>query len=206
MIRSGLALLAAAFVVSGFSQGVVSGFSRTQTTSSSTVRFTDITRPSGLSFHHVNGASPNKHLVETMGSGGMFLDYDNDGWLDIFLVDGGSLDDARVATRARHRLYRNRGNATFEDATARSGIQHRGYGMGACAGDYDSDGSIDLYVTSDGPNTLYRNRGDGSFADVTTTAKVGDSRWSAGCAFSDLDRDGDLDLFVVNYVDGSRRP
>jgi hypothetical protein len=206
MIRSGLALLAAAFVVSGFSQGVVSGFSRTQTTSSSTVRFTDITRPSGLSFHHVNGASPDKHLVETMGSGGMFLDYDNDGWLDIFLVDGGSLADARVASRARHRLYRNQGNATFEDATVRAGIQHRGYGMGACAGDYDSDGWIDLYVTSDGPNTLYRNRGNGSFADVTTTAKVGDSRWSAGCAFSDLDRDGDLDLFVVNYVDDSRRP
>ena len=82
-----------------------------------TVRFTDVTRESGVSFHHVNGASPDKHLVETMGSGGLFFDYDNDGWIDLFLVDGGSLADARVASRAKHRLYRNRGNGTFDDVT-----------------------------------------------------------------------------------------
>jgi hypothetical protein len=168
------------------------------------VRFTDVTRESGVSFHHINGASPDKHLVETMGSGGLFFDYDNDGWLDIFLVDGGSLADARVASQAKHRLYHNRGNGSFDDVTARSGIRHRDYGMGACAGDYDNDGWIDLYVTNFGPNVLYRNRGDGSFADVTATAHVGEPHWSASCAFADLDKDGDLDLFVVNYVDADR--
>ena len=96
-----------------------------------------------------------------MGSGGLFFDYDNDGWIDIFLVDGGSLADPAVARKARHRLYRNRGNGTFEDMTARSGIRHSGYGMGACAGDVDNDGWIDLYVTGFGANVLYRNRGDG---------------------------------------------
>jgi len=170
-----------------------------------TVRFTDITRESGVTFHHVNGASSDKHLVETMGSGGLFFDYDNDGWIDLFLVDGGSLADARVASQAKHRLYRNRGNGTFEDVTAKSGIRHRDYGMGACAGDYDNDGWIDLYVTNFGPNALYRNRGDGSFTDVTAFAHVGEPRWSASCAFADLDKDGDLDLFVVNYVDADRQ-
>ena len=148
------------------------------------VRFTDVTRESGLSFRHVNGASPDKHLVETMGSGGLFFDFDNDGWVDIFLVDGGSLADPRVAAAARHRLYRNLGNGTFEDVTARSGIQHRDYGMGACAGDYDNDGLVDLYITGFGANQLYRNRGDGSFADVTAAAGVGTTVWSASCAFA----------------------
>jgi hypothetical protein len=152
------------------------------------VRFTDVTRESGVNFHHVNGASPDKHLVETMGSGGLFFDDDNDGWIDLFLVDGGSLADARVAGQAKDRLYRNRGNGSFDDVTARSGIARRGYGMGACAGDYDNDGWIDLYVTNVGPNVLYRNRGNGSFTDATRSAKVGDPRWSASCAFADLDR------------------
>ena len=191
------------------------------------VRFTDVTRESGVNFRHVNGASPDKHLVETVGSGGLFFDYDNDGWIDIFLVDGGSLADARVASQAKHRLFHNRGPSTlrepqgrpeqgrgttgsgqgtqFEDVSARSGIEHRDYGMGACAGDYDNDGWTDLYVTSFGPNVLYRNRGDGSFADVTAAAHVGSPLFSASCAFADLDKDGDLDLFVTNYVDADRK-
>ena len=107
--------------------------------------FTDATREVGIDFRHVNGASPDKHLVETMGSGGLFFDYDDDGWIDLFLVDGGSFADPTVARRARHRLFRNRGNGTFQDITAQSGIQHRDYGMGACAGDYDNDGRVDLY-------------------------------------------------------------
>jgi hypothetical protein len=164
------------------------------------VRFADIARGAGIDFRHVNGSSPDKHLVETIGSGGLFFDYDNDGWIDIFLVDGGSLADPAVARQARHRLFRNRGNGTFEDSTARSGIRHRDYGMGACAGDYDNDGWVDLYVTSFGPNVLYRNGGNGVFTDVTRAARVGSPLWSTGCAFADLDRDGDLDLFVTNYV------
>jgi enediyne biosynthesis protein E4 len=167
-------------------------------------QFVDVARQAGLVFRHINGASAEKHLVETMGSGGLFFDFDNDGWIDVFVVDGGSIADPAVARRARHRLYRNRGNGTFVDITARAGIQHRDYGMGACAGDYDADGWPDLYITNYGANALYRNRGDGTFSDVTAAARVGDPRWSAGCAFADLDRDGDLDLWVVNYVDAAR--
>jgi hypothetical protein len=167
-------------------------------------QFVDIARQAGVLFHHTNGASSEKHLVETMGSGGLFFDYDGDGWIDIFLVDGGSVADATLDRRAHHRLYHNRGNGTFEDVTERSGIQHRAYGMGACAGDYDGDGRPDLYITNYGPNALYHNRGGGVFEDVTATAHVGDPRWSTGCAFADLDGDGDLDLWVVNYVDADR--
>ena len=167
-------------------------------------QFVDIARQAGVVFHHTNGASADKHLVETMGSGGLFFDYDGDGWPDIFIVDGGSIADPAVDRRARHRLYHNRGNGTFEDVTDRSGIRRRAYGMGACSGDYDGDGRPDLYVTGYGANTLYRNRGDGTFADVTATARVGESRWSTGCAFADLDGDGDLDLWVTNYVEADR--
>ena len=114
--------------------------------------FRDVAVSAGLDFTHVSGASDQKFLPEILGSGGLFFDFDDDGWLDIFLVDGGSFADPTVAQRARHRLFRNRGNGTFEDVTAASGIRHREYGMGACAGDYDNDGLIDLYVTNVGPN------------------------------------------------------
>jgi len=167
-------------------------------------QFVDIARQAGVVFHHTNGASPDKHLVETMGSGGLFFDYDGDGWPDIFLVDGGSIADASVDRRARHRLFHNRGNGTFEDVTERSGIRRLAYGMGACSGDYDGDGRPDLYVTGYGANTLYHNQGDGTFVDVTATAHVGDSGWSTGCAFADLDGDGDLDLWVTHYVAADR--
>jgi enediyne biosynthesis protein E4 len=176
--------------------------------SSMNVRFTDIGGTAGVNFRQINGASREKHLAETIGSGGLFFDYDNDGWIDILLVDGGSLADPAIARQARHRLFRNRGNGTFEDVTSSSGIRHLGYGMGACAGDYDNDGRVDLYITNVGPNTLYRNAGGGAFTDVTGTARVGSPLWSTGCAFADLDKDGDLDLFVANYVsvDGKHNP
>ena len=172
------------------------------------VRFTDISGTAGVNFRQINGASREKHLAETIGSGGLFFDYDNDGWIDILLVDGGSLADPAIARQARHRLFRNRGNGTFDDVTSSSGIRHLGYGMGACAGDYDNDGRVDLYITNVGPNTLYRNAGGGAFTDVTRTARVGSPLWSTGCAFADLDKDGDLDLFVANYVsvDGKHNP
>ena len=169
------------------------------------LRFTDISASAGVNVRHINGASPEKHLVETIGSGGLFFDYDNDGWLDIFLVDGGSLASPELARQARHRLLRNRGQGTFEDVSASSGIQQSAYGMGACAGDYDNDGWVDLYVTSLGSNTLWQNR-RGTFTDVSRTARVGTSLWSTGCAFADLDKDGDLDLFVTNYVDIRLKP
>lgn len=163
--------------------------------------FRDVARSVGLDFVHINGASEQRWLPEILGPGGLFLDFDNDGWLDVFLVDGGSNADATVAGRARHRLYRNRGNGTFEDATTTSGIRHREYGMGACAGDYDNDGLIDLYVTSVGSNQLYHNAGHGRFTEVPNAGGANPNLWSTSCAFLDVDRDGHLDLFVTNYVD-----
>ena len=166
--------------------------------------FQDIAKAAGLAVQHVNGASPEKFLVETMGSGAVFLDYDADGWVDVFLVDGGSLADAVVAARARHRLFHNLGNGKFADVTAASAIASAEYGQGACAGDVDNDGLIDLYLTNYGPNVLFRSRGSGVFADVTRTAGVGLGGWSTSCAFLDADRDGDLDLFVANYLDAPK--
>ena len=165
------------------------------------VRFDEAAAKAGLAFTHVNGASADRHLAEIMSGGGLFFDYDNDGWLDVFLVDGGSLTDAAVQGRARHRLYRNRGNGTVDDVTARSGITSRQYGMGACAGDYDNDGWTDLYVTNVGSNVLYRSSAGKTFTDATRTAGVGSRSFGTSCAFADFDRDGDLDLFVTNYVD-----
>jgi enediyne biosynthesis protein E4 len=166
----------------------------------SPVTFENVAKAIGLAFTHVNGASAEKYLVETMGSGAAFLDYDNDGWIDLFVVDGGSIA-AAGKSGARHRLFHNEGQGVFKDVTAASGIVHREYGMGACAGDVDGDGRIDLYITNYGPNTLYRNAGNGAFTDVTRTARVGLDGWSTSCAFLDVDRDGDLDLFITNYLD-----
>jgi hypothetical protein len=163
--------------------------------------FRDVARSVGLDFVHINGASEQRFLPEILGPGGLFLDFDDDGWLDVFLVDGGSVADATVARRARHRLYRNRRNGTFEDVTNTSGIRHREYGMGACAGDYDNDGLIDLYVTNVGSNQLYHNAGQGRFTEVPNAGGANPNLWSTSCAFVDVDRDSDLDLFVTNYVD-----
>jgi len=168
------------------------------------VRFVDVAAEVGLVFHHTNGASAEKHLAETMGAGGVLFDVDDDGWLDAFLVDSGSIA-GEVPVAPRHRLFRNRGDGTFADITAASGLVGEAYGMGACAADYDNDGAIDLYVTSAGPNTLYRGDGTGAFTDVTRAAGVGSPAFGASCLFIDIDRDGDVDLYVTNYVDTDAR-
>jgi hypothetical protein len=139
-----------------------------------------------------------------MGSGGVLFDYDNDGLIDLFLVDGGSIADATVNNRASHRLYRNVGKGAFKDVSESSGIRHREYGMGACAGDVDNDGRVDLYVTNYGQNELYRNGGNGTFTDITRASNVGAAGWSTSCAFLDMDGDGDLDLFITNYLDAPK--
>jgi hypothetical protein len=167
----------------------------------SPVAFENVTTAAGVNFTHINGASPDKYLVETMGSGVVLFDYDGDGLVDLFFVNGGSIARPADAAAARHRLFHNEGNGAFKDATAASGIGHRDYGMGACAGDVDNDGRIDLYITNYGPNALYRNAGGGAFTDVTRSAGVGLAGWSTSCAFLDVDRDGDLDLFITNYLD-----
>ena len=200
------AFAAAGIAVALLADGAIGAAARqrAQSPASPTPVFRDVARQAGLDFVHVNGASGERFLPEIVGAGGLFLDFDDDGWLDVFLVDGGSFADPAVARRARHRLYRNRGDGTFEDVTTESNIRHRHYGMGACAGDVDNDGLIDLYITNIGPNALYRNAGGGRFIEVPDAGGAGSALWSTSCAFVDVDRDGDLDLFVTNYVDTAK--
>jgi enediyne biosynthesis protein E4 len=167
------------------------------------VRFNDVAAKIGVTFKHENGASPDKPLPETMSGGVVIFDYNNDGWPDLFFVNGGSFVDKKAAAVARHRLYRNNGDGKFTDVTESSGIGITGFGMGACAADYDNDGWTDLYVTAVGGNKLYHNTGKNSFIDVTDTAGVGAGLWSTSCAFADIDNDGDVDLYVARYVDFS---
>lgn len=166
--------------------------------------FEDVTTSVGIRFHHTNSASPEKYLVETMGSGVGFLDYDQDGLLDIFLVNGGKVPGATDRSPANHALYRNEGRGGFKDVTEIAGIQpNLFYGQGVAAGDYNGDGYDDLFISNfNGRNILYANNGDGTFSDRTAEAGVaGDGRWSASAAFLDFDNDGHLDLYVTRYLD-----
>ncbi len=169
------------------------------------VAFTAVTDAAGIDFVHENGASAEKYMPETMGSGALIFDYDNDGRADILFVNGGSFIDTDVARRARHRLYRNDGGRAirFTDVTGSAGLDRPRFGMGACAADYDNDGWTDVYVTGFGANALYRNDAGGVFVDVTREAGVESGGWSASCAFGDVDNDGDVDLYVTRYVDFS---
>ncbi len=177
----------------------------TPSVAETTLRFTDQTQQSGIHFKHTNGASEEKYLPETMGSGGLFFDYNNDGHLDIYLVNSGTL--SRTSESRRHPndmnvLYRNKGDGTFVDTTVEAGLQqNHGYGMGCLAADYDNDGDADLYLTNFGRNQLYRNNGNGTFTDVTSHAGVGDGKWSVSASFGDFNLDGHLDLYVANYLD-----
>jgi len=164
------------------------------------IRFTDVTAQSGITFKHIS--SPEKrYIVESMSGGLALIDYDNDGWVDIYFVNSLTMDLLKSAPRPQSELYRNNGNGTFTNVTQKAGIGDIGWGMGVCVGDYNNDGWDDIYVTCLGPNRLLKNNGDGTFTDVTKTASVGDPRWSTGAAFVDYDNDGYLDLFVSNYVD-----
>ena len=167
------------------------------------LRFVNVADSAGVSFKHENGASPAKYMPETMAGGALIFDYNDDGWPDLFFVNGGSFADRRVASSARHRLYRNMANGKFADATESSGIGISGFGMGACSADYDNDGWPDLYVTAVGSNKLYHNTGKGAFGDATEKAGVSAGLWSTSCAFGDIDNDGDVDLYVARYVDFS---
>jgi hypothetical protein len=171
--------------------------------------FTDIASQVGIRFRHQASHTSQKYLIETMGSGVAWLDYDGDGKLDLFFVNGAGLVDAmprgkapdKADPRYWNRLYRNTGHGAFVDVTQRAGLKGEGYGMGVAVGDYDNDGRPDLYVTGFRRNHLYHNQGDGTFEDVTDRAGVGGSGWSTGAAFFDYDGDGRLDLIVARYLD-----
>jgi hypothetical protein len=168
------------------------------------VSFLNVARESGLNAKTIfGGEHKNKYLLETTGCGVAFYDYDNDGWLDIFLVNGTRLEGFPAGAEPTSHLFRNNRDGTFTDVTAKAGVAHSGWGQGVCIGDYDNDGWEDLFVTYYGKNVLYHNNGDGTFTDVSQKAGVAGkgTRWNTGCAFVDYDRDGHLDLFVANYID-----
>ena len=156
---------------------------------------------SGITWVHDNARSPERYLPETVGGGGIFFDYDNDGWMDIFLVNSGPADFFTPTKPLKNALYHNNHDGTFTDVTDKAGVAGGKYfGMGAAAGDYDGDGWMDLYVTAYGRNTLYHNNGDGTFTDVTDKAGVAAPGWSTCAVWFDYDNDGKLDLFVSSFV------
>jgi hypothetical protein len=173
--------------------------------------FVDVTRELGVQFRHESSATSQKYLVETMGAGVALFDCDQDGRLDIFLVNGARIDDpmpkgalpVKDGPKFWNRLYHQKADGAFEDVTDKSGLAGEGYGMGVAVGDYDNDGHEDLYVTAFSSNRLYHGNGNCRFTDVTETAGVGGAGWSSSAAFVDLDNDGRLDLIVARYLDWS---
>src|SRR3984893_3607286 len=156
---------------------------------------------SGISWVHVSGQSPEMYLPETVGPGCAFLDYDNDGWMDIYLVNSGQCDFYQPSAPFRNALYRNNHDGTFTDVTLKAGVAGYAYGMGAAVGDYDRDGLPDLYVTQYPQSILYHNNGDGTFTDVTAKTGVAAPGWATSAVWFDYDNDGLLDLFVCRFVE-----
>ena len=175
-------------------------FSQQPVAQSIKIAFTDITAQASITFRHV--ASPEKkYIVESMSGGVALFDYDNDGDLDIYLVNSLTVDLVKTKGKTKSYLYRNEGNGKFTEVAEKAGVNDIGWGMGVAVGDYNNDGFEDLYVTCLGPDYLFKNNGDGTFTNVTAKAGVSDPRWTTGASFFDYDRDGDLDLIVTNYVD-----
>jgi len=170
--------------------------------SGNAIELTDVSEKTGISFVHTDGSSGRRYIVETVSAGVALFDYDNDGDLDIYFLNGAPLKGATVKTPPRNALYRNDGHWKFVDVTTQAGVGDTGYGLGVAVGDYDNDGDRDLYLNNYGANVLYRNDGDGTFTNVTAKAGVGNrNKVGAGAGFLDIDKDGDLDLYVANYVD-----
>jgi len=170
------------------------------------VHFEDIAAQAGLTVPNIYGGDTHKEfIIETTGNGAIIFDYDNDGWPDIFLPNGSTIEGFPKDQAPTGHLYHNNHDGTFTDVTSRAGLARSGWAQGGCVGDYDNDGYLDLFVTYWGQNVLYRNNGDGTFSDVTAKSGLNTSRdeWSTGCSFVDYDRDGRADLFVVRYLDFS---
>ena len=164
------------------------------------VALVDVAEQAGLTLVNVHGDAAKDYIVDSLGNGAAWVDYDNDGDVDALIVNGSTRERIAEGGDPMAALYRNDGRGRFTDVTSGSGLDRRGWGMGVCVADYDNDGFQDVYVTAFGPNVLLRNAGDGTFADVTAAAGVGDSAWSMNCAFGDYDLDGDVDLYVANYL------
>jgi hypothetical protein len=156
---------------------------------------------SGLTWVHDNAMSPSRYLPESLGPGCAFLDYDNDGWIDIYLVNSGPCDFFQPGSPIRNALYRNNRDGTFTDVTLKAGVAGAGFGMGVAVGDFDNDGNADLLVTGYGQSVLYRNNGDGTFTDVTAKAGLELPKWTTSAVWFDYDNDGFLDLFVCSFVE-----
>ncbi len=164
-------------------------------------RFVEVGRSAGLDFQHASGSASKDYILETIGSGAAWLDYDRDGWMDLYLVNGGDWQELKAGRRsASNALFRNLGDGTFSEVTRRAGVGGRHWGMGATAADFDNDGWTDLFIVNYGPNSLFRNRGDGSFDEIAEKAGVASTLWGSSAAFGDYDGDGWLDLYVTNYV------
>ena len=165
------------------------------------IQLVDVADRSGLTFQHVSGSRDKAALLDTMSGGLAWIDYDGDGRLDLYLVNGGRWEDLKSGQPSgRNALFRNQADGTFVDVAEKAGAAGSSWGMGATVADYDNDGDPDLYLSNYGPNTLLRNNGDGTFSDVTSSAGVGGDAWSSAAAFADYDGDSHLDLYVVNYV------
>lgn len=174
-------------------------------TTASTAKFVNVAEAAGLKQVIFCGSPEKRHILESVGSGCAWIDYDEDGKLDIFVVNSWALDDEprQIREKGRNVLYRNVGGGKFEDVTAAAGVAGDDWGCGVCAGDFDNDGHVDLYVTNFGPNRLYRNRGNGTFEEMSEKAGVMTPGWSAGAAFFDADGDGWLDLYVAKYIEST---
>jgi enediyne biosynthesis protein E4 len=192
-------LITPAFVIPIFRGGVLG-----QPVLAPSPWFVEVAAKSGLSaFRHTSGTTAKEYLVETLGSGVALFDYNNDGLVDVLLVNGSSFETLAnpKLPRSSSRLFRNNGNSTFTDVTKDSGLINDGWGVGVTVGDYDNDGNRDVFITNFGHNALFHNNGDGTFTNVTKEAGLEGGNWSTGCAWGDYDRDGLLDLYVSRYVD-----